>query len=160
MVGAETPDFTAAMPVFAALGKTIVHVGPPGAGQIVKAANQLLVAGSIQLVAEAIVFLEAQGADLEAAITVLRGGLAGNAVLERKAPAMLAHNFEPGFRLELHHKDLGIYQAAARQAGVASPVGALVGQLVGSMVAQGHGRLDHSALLALVEQLSGRSAAE
>ena len=156
MVGGSPEDFAAARPVLDAVGKTVVHVGPPGAGQTVKAANQLIVAGTIQLVAEAIVFLEAHGVDMEPAIKVLAGGLAGNAILDQKAAGMLARRFEPGFRIDLHHKDLGIVQAAAREAGVVIPVGALVSQLVASLRAQGHGGLDHSALLLLVEQLSGR----
>ena len=156
MVGGSPEDFAAARPVLEAVGKTVVHVGPPGAGQTVKAANQLIVAGTIQLVSEAIVFLEAHGVDMESAIKVLAGGLAGNAILDRKAAGMLARRFDPGFRIDLHHKDLGIVQAAAREAGVVIPVGALVSQHVASLRAQGHGSLDHSALLLLVEQLSGR----
>jgi 2-hydroxy-3-oxopropionate reductase len=159
MVGGASSAFDAAEPVLAAMGKTIVHVGPAGAGQTVKAANQLIVAGTIELVAEAIVFLEAQSVDTSAAVQVLAGGLAGNAILDRKAPGMLARRFEPGFRLELHHKDLGIAQAAAREAGVVTPLGALVTQLVASTLARGDGGLDHSALLKLVEELSGRAPA-
>ena len=156
MVGGSPEDFAAARPVLEAMGTTVVHVGPAGSGQTVKAANQLIVAGTIQLVAEAIVFLEAYGVDMESAIKVLAGGLAGNAILDRKAAGMLARRFDPGFRIDLHHKDLGIVQAAAREAGVVIPVGALVSQLVASLRAQGHGSLDHSALLLIVEQLSGR----
>jgi 2-hydroxy-3-oxopropionate reductase len=158
MVGGDRADFEAARPVLEALGKTIVHVGPHGAGQTVKAANQLIVAGTIELVAEAIVFLEAYGVDTQAAVRVLSGGLAGNAILERKAAGMLRRDFKPGFRLDLHHKDLGIVQAAARQAGVVIPLGAVVAQLVAALVARGDGALDHSALLKLAEELSGRSA--
>jgi 2-hydroxy-3-oxopropionate reductase len=158
MVGGEDADVAAAMPVLESVGKTIVHVGPPGAGQTVKAANQLIVAGTIELVAESIVFLEAYGVDMEAAIKVLAGGLAGNQILERKAAGMLKREFAPGFRIDLHHKDMGIVTSAAREAGVAIPLGALTAQLVGAARAQGHGGLDHSALLLLVEQLSGRSS--
>ncbi len=156
MVGGAADDFAEAQPVFDAVGATIVHVGPAGSGQTVKAANQLIVAGTIELVAEAIVFLEAYGVDTEAAVRVLAGGLAGNAILQRKASAMLARDFKPGFRIELHDKDMGIVTAAARQAGVAIPLGAVVAQLVASLKAQGDGGLDHSALLKLVQQLSGR----
>ena len=115
MVGGSPEDFAAARPVLEAVGKTVVHVGPPGAGQTVKAANQLIVAGTIQLVSEAIVFLEAHGVDMESAIKVLAGGLTGNAILDRKAAGMLARRFDPGFRIDLHHKDLGIVLAAARR---------------------------------------------
>jgi 2-hydroxy-3-oxopropionate reductase len=107
-------------------------------------------------VAEAIVFLRAYGVDTEAAVRVLAGGLAGSAILDRKAAGMLAGTFEPGFRIDLHHKDLGIVTSAAREAGVVIPLGAAVAQLMASMRAQGHGGLDHSALLLLVEELSGQ----
>jgi 2-hydroxy-3-oxopropionate reductase len=156
MVGGEAADFEEAKPVLQAVGKTIVHVGPAGSGQTVKAANQLIVAGNIELVAEAIVFLEAYGVDLKAALEVLGGGLAGSTVLARKGTSMLAREFQPGFRLELHHKDLGIVQSAAREAGVVIPLGAVVSQLVAALVARGDGGLDHSGLLKLVQELSGR----
>jgi 2-hydroxy-3-oxopropionate reductase len=135
-----------------------VHVGRPGAGQTVKAANQLITAGNIQLVAEAIVIvlLEAQGVDIEAAARALGGGLAGSAVLKRKAPDMIARRFRPGFTWDLHHKDLGILMSVAREVGVVIPLGSVVAQLMAALVAQGHGGLDNGALLRLVEQLSGR----
>jgi len=155
MVGGAAADFESARPVLDAVGSTVVHVGPAGSGQTVKAANQLIVAGTIELVAEAIVFLEAYGVDTEAAVKVLAGGLAGNAVLTRKATAMLARDFTPGFRIALHHKDMGIVTSAAREAGVVIPLGAAVAQLIASLDAQGDGGLDHSALLKLVSQLSG-----
>jgi 2-hydroxy-3-oxopropionate reductase len=159
MVGGTEDDFDAAGPVLRAVGATVVRVGPAGAGQTVKAANQLIVAGTIELVAEAIVFLEAHGVDTEAAVAVLAGGLAGNAILQRKAKGMLSRDFTPGFRIALHHKDMGIVTGAAREAGVAIPLGGHVAQLVGALNAQGHGGLDHTALLRLVEQLSGRESA-
>ena len=156
MVGGEPDDVAAARPILEAVGSTVVHVGPAGSGQTVKAANQLIVAGTIELVAEALVFLEAHGVDTDAAVKVLAGGLAGNRILDRKAAGMIAREFTPGFRVDLHHKDLGIVTSAAREAGVAIPLGALVAQLMGALRAEGHGSLDHSALLLLVEQLSGR----
>jgi 2-hydroxy-3-oxopropionate reductase len=156
MVGGDTADVEAARPILDVVGKTVVHVGPAGAGQTVKAANQLIVAGNIQLVAEALVFLEAHGVDTESALAVLGGGLAGSTVLDRKGPTMRARTFAPGFRIDLHHKDLGIVTAAAREAGVAIPLGAHIAQLVASLRAQGHGGLDHSALLMQVDQLSGK----
>jgi 2-hydroxy-3-oxopropionate reductase len=156
MVGGAAEDFEAARPVLEAVGKTVVHVGPAGSGQTVKAANQLIVAGTLELVSEAIVFLEAYGVDTEAAVKVLAGGLAGNTILQRKAPAMLARDFTPGFRIALHHKDMGIVTSAAREAGVVIPLGAVVAQLIAALNARGDGALDHSALLKLVSQLSGR----
>ena len=157
MVGADRGDFEEAKPILETMGTTVVLVGPPGSGQTVKAANQLIVAGTIELVAEAIVFLRAYGVDTEAAVAVLAGGLAGNRILERKAANMLAGNFEPGFRIDLHHKDMGIVTAAARERDVAIPLGALTAQLVGAVRAQGDGNLDHSALLRGVERLSGHT---
>ena len=157
MVGGEAADFEAARPVLEAVGRTIVHVGPAGSGQTVKAANQLIVAGNIQLLAEAIVFLEAYGVDTDAALKVLGGGLAGSKVLDQKGRKMLERNFDPGFRLQLHHKDMGIVTSAAREAGVAVPLGAVVAQLVAATVNKGDGGLDHSGLFKLVEELSGRS---
>ncbi|KAA9105872.1 2-hydroxy-3-oxopropionate reductase [Microbacterium rhizomatis] len=160
MVGGDREDFDAALPTLRALGSTIVHVGPSGAGQTVKAANQLMVAGHLQLLAEALVFLDAHSVDLESAINVLGGGLAGSTVLQRKSPNMLKRNFTPGFRIDLHHKDLGIVIDSARAAGVSIPLGAHVAELVASLRAQGAGGLDHSALLLQVEELSGRGRSE
>jgi 2-hydroxy-3-oxopropionate reductase len=156
MVGGSAEDFQAALPILESLGRTIVHVGPVGSGQTVKAANQLIVAGVIELVSEAIVLLEAHQVDMAPAIEVLAGGLAGNRILERKAAGMLARSFDPGFRVDLHHKDMQIIQAAARDAGVAIPVTALVAQMLVSLRSLGRGSLDHSAILTLIEDLSGR----
>jgi 2-hydroxy-3-oxopropionate reductase len=160
MVGGSAEDFEAAKPVFDALGKTVVHVGPHGAGQVVKAANQLVVGGIYGLVAEAIVLLEASGVDALTGLDVLAGGLAGSRILELKRKSMVDRQFAPGFRIDLHHKDMGIALAAARQADVALPLTGLVAQLVAAGRAMGHGSLDHSALLKVVEQLSGRVPAE
>jgi 2-hydroxy-3-oxopropionate reductase len=142
--------------VLEVLGATVVHVGPSGSGQTVKAANQLVVAGTYALVAEAIVLLEAAGVDPGAGLDVLAGGLAGSRVLELKRATMIAREYRPGFRIDLHHKDMGIAMAAARDAGVALPVTGLVAQLVAAARAQGLGALDHSALLMVAESISGR----
>ena len=157
MVGGEADDFEAAKPYLDVVGKTVVHVGPSGAGQTVKAANQLIVAANIEALAEAVVFLEAYGVDTAAALEVLGGGLAGSKVLDQKKQNMLDRAFEPGFRIALHHKDLGIVTAAAREAGVVIPLGAIVAQLMASALANGDGGLDHSGLLRGVERLSGRT---
>jgi len=156
MVGGTPEDFAAAKPILDVVGKTIVHVGPNGSGQTVKAANQLIVAANIQVLAEAVIFLEAYGVDTKAALEVLGGGLAGSKVLDQKGQKMLDRSFDPGFRIELHHKDLGIVTSAAREAGVVMPVGAILAQLMASAKAVGDGGLDHSALLRGVERLSGR----
>lgn len=157
MVGGDASDFARAKPVFDAVGKTIVHVGPSGSGQTVKAANQLVVGANIQALAEAVVFLEAYGVDTGAALEVLGGGLAGSRVLDQKKSNMLGRKFEPGFRIDLHHKDMGIVAAAAREAGVVLPLGATVAQLMASARQCGDGDLDHSALLRGVERISGRA---
>jgi len=156
MVGGKAEDFDDAKPILDVVGKTVVHVGPNGSGQTVKAANQLIVAANIQVLAEAVIFLEAYGVDTAAALEVLGGGLAGSKVLDQKGQKMLDRSFDPGFRIELHHKDLGIVTSAAREAGVVIPVGAILAQLMASAKAVGDGGLDHSALLRGVERLSGR----
>jgi 2-hydroxy-3-oxopropionate reductase len=156
MVGGDAADFERARPFFDVLGKTVVHVGPHGAGQVVKAANQLVVGGTYALVAEAIVLLEASGVDARTGLDVLAGGLAASRVLDLKRETMVARRFAPGFRIDLHHKDMGIALAAARQADVSLPLTGLVAQLVAAARAMGHGGLDHSALLKVTEALSGR----
>jgi 2-hydroxy-3-oxopropionate reductase len=154
MVGGDQQDFDTAMPVFQAVGQTIALVGPHGAGQTVKAANQLVVGGTYALVAEAIVLMEGSGVDVAAGLDVLAGGLAGSRILELKRATMLARQFKPGFRIDLHHKDMGIAIAAARDAGVALPMTGLVAQLIASARAMGYGSLDHSVLLKVIEALS------
>ncbi|GFE20247.1 2-hydroxy-3-oxopropionate reductase [Streptomyces nigrescens] len=157
MAGGEQADFDAARPLLETLGKTIVRCGPHGSGQTVKAANQLIVAVNIQACAEAVVFLEKSGVDLPAALDVLGGGLAGSTVLARKKNNFTTRDFTPGFRIDLHHKDMGIVTDAARAVGAALPVGTVVAQLVAALRAQGDGGLDHSALLRGVERLSGHT---
>ncbi|MBN6041860.1 2-hydroxy-3-oxopropionate reductase [Amycolatopsis sp. 195334CR] len=156
MAGGTQADFDAAKPVFDAVGKVAALVGPNGAGQVVKAANQLVVGGTYALVAEAIVLLEASGVDARAGLDVLAGGLAASRILELKRESMLARDFRPGFRIDLHHKDMGIVLDAARQAEVSLPFGGQVAALVQAARAQGLGDSDHSALLTVVERLSGR----
>ena len=156
MVGGDAQDFQEAKPIFDVVGKTVVHVGGSGSGQTVKAANQLIVATNIQALAEAVAFLKAYDVDLESALEVLGGGLAGSAVLNQKKQNMISGSFEPGFRIALHHKDMGIVTSAAREAGVVVPVAALVAQLMASALANGDGGLDHSGLLRGVERLSGK----
>lgn len=155
MVGGEAEDVAAAEPILYAVGKTVAHVGPSGSGQTVKAANQLIVAANMQALSEAFVFLERSGVDTTAALEVLGGGLAGSKVLDQKKRNLLSRSFEPGFRIALHHKDMGIVVAAAREVGVVVPIGGLVAQLMASANASGDGGLDHSALVRGVERSSG-----
>lgn len=155
MVGGDRAVMDEAEPVLAVLGRTITYVGPPGSGQLTKAANQLIVAANLQAVAEAVVLLERSGADLEAALSAIGGGLAGSAVLDRKRTAFLKGTFEPGFRVALHEKDLGIVAGVVREYGLALPQTALVAQLMTALRARGDGNLDHSALLRLSRALNG-----
>jgi 2-hydroxy-3-oxopropionate reductase len=154
MVGGSEDDFERARPLFDVMGKTVTHVGPVGAGQVVKAANQIVVALTIEAVSEALVLGSRGGVSPEKILDVLGGGLAGNKVMEVKREKFLSHKFDPGFRSELHHKDLGIALAAGREYGVALPVTAVVDQMLLSMRQKGWGGEDHSALLRIIEDLS------
>jgi 2-hydroxy-3-oxopropionate reductase len=154
MVGGDEADFERARPLFEVMGKTATHVGPTGAGQVTKAANQVVVALTIEAVSEALVLGSAGGVSPEKILDVLGGGLAGNKVMEVKREKFLSHEFDPGFRSELHHKDLGIALAAGREYGVVLPVTAIVDQMLLSMMRKGWGGEDHSALLRIIEDLS------
>jgi 2-hydroxy-3-oxopropionate reductase len=154
MVGGSEGDFERARPLFEVMGGTVTHVGPVGTGQVVKAANQIVVALTIEAVSEALVLGSKGGVEPEKILDVLSGWLAGNKVMEVKREKFLLHTFDPGFRSELHHKDLGIALAAAREYGVALPVTAIVDQMLLAMGKKGWGGEDHSALLRVIEDLS------
>jgi 2-hydroxy-3-oxopropionate reductase len=154
MVGGSEEDFERARPLFEVMGNTVTHVGPTGAGQVTKAANQVVVALTIEAVSEALVLGSKGGVAPEKILEVLSGGLAGNKVMEVKREKFLSHKFEPGFRSELHHKDLGIALAAGREYGVVLPVTAIVDQMLLAMKKKGWGGEDHSALLRIIEDLS------
>ncbi|HEX6709623.1 MAG TPA: 2-hydroxy-3-oxopropionate reductase [Rubrobacter sp.] len=155
MVGGSDEDFERAKPLFEVMGKTVTHVGPSGTGQVVKAANQIVVALTIEAVSEALVLGSKGGVAPEKILDVLGGGLAGNKVMELKREKMLGHSFDPGFRIELHHKDLGIALAAGREYGVTLPVTAIVDQMLQTLKMRGKGDRDHSAILTLIEESSG-----
>jgi 2-hydroxy-3-oxopropionate reductase len=155
MVGGSEGDFERARPLFEVMGGTVTHVGPVGTGQVVKAANQIVVALTIEAVSEALVLGSKGGVAPEKILDVLGGGLAGNKVMEVKREKMLEHSFDPGFRVELHHKDLGIALAAGREYGVTLPVTAVVDQMLETLKMLGRGDQDHSALLTLIEEASG-----
>jgi 2-hydroxy-3-oxopropionate reductase len=155
MVGGSDDAFERARPLFDVLGKTVVHMGDAGAGQTAKACNQILVAVTIEAVSEALVLASKAGVDPERLIEVLSGGLAGNKVMEVRRRNFLEHDFSPGFKLSLHHKDLGIALRTARELGVYVPTTALVDQMLAALKAAGDGGLDHSALLKVIEQASG-----
>jgi 2-hydroxy-3-oxopropionate reductase len=159
MAGGDDADFERAKPVFEAVGKTIVHVGGPGAGQVVKACNQVVVALTIQAVSEALTLGEKAGVDPAKILDVLGGGLAANRVMEMRRRNFLEHDFTPGFRVDLHHKDLNIALESGDAYGVPLPATSLVQQMLRTLRAQGHGALDHSALLLVVEELAAREPA-
>lgn len=158
MVGGDASDFERAKPLFDVMGKTVVHMGPTGAGQVTKAANQVVVGLTIAAVSEALLLGSKGGVSPEKILDVLGGGLAGNRVMEVKREKFLSHDFEPGFRSELHHKDLGIALAAGRDYGVVLPMTASVDQLYLAMKRKGWGGEDHSGLLLLIEDLSDAKA--
>ncbi len=156
MVGGAEEDFERAKPLFDAMGATVTHVGPAGAGQLVKAANQIVVALIIEAVSEALVLGAKGRVAPEKVLDVLSGGLAGNKVMEVKREKFLSHEFEPGGKVEYHRKDLGIALAAGREYGAALPVTALVCEMFGALIAKGRGDWDHSALVTLLEEWAGR----
>jgi 2-hydroxy-3-oxopropionate reductase len=150
MVGGAAEDFERAKPLFEPLGKA-THVGEAGAGQITKACNQIIVGIVIEAVSEALVLGSKAGVDPAKIIEAVSGGLAGTKVMDQKRDKMLEHDFEPGFRSELHHKDLGIALATAREVGVPLPLASLVDQMLQELKVKDRGRLDHSALLTVIE---------
>jgi 2-hydroxy-3-oxopropionate reductase len=152
MVGGEEDDFERAHPLFEVMGETIVHVGEAGAGQVVKACNQIVVALVIEAVAEALVLGSKASVAPDRVVEVLSGGLAANKVLEVKGEKFSSHEFTLGGKVEYHRKDLGIALAAGREYGVTLPVTALVEQMFGVLEAKGRGGWDHSALLTLIEE--------
>lgn len=154
MVGGSEGAFKRALPLFEAMGKTIVHVGGPGSGQTVKACNQIAVAVNIAGLSEALVFGAKAGVDPAKVLEVLGGGLANSRVLETRGPGMIKDQFVPGFRVDLHRKDLNIILATARAQGSPLPVTAIVSQLMDAVSVAGNGDLDHSALMTAIEALA------
>ena len=151
MAGGEEEAFQKAKPLFEAMGETVVHVGESGAGQVTKAANQVVVALVLEAVSEALVLGSGAGVDPGKVIDVLSGGLAANKAMDVKREKFLTRDFAPGGKVEFHHKDLGIALEAGREYGVALPVTALVDQMFGALEAKGRGAWDHSALITLLE---------
>ncbi|MEX2502434.1 MAG: NAD(P)-dependent oxidoreductase, partial [Trueperaceae bacterium] len=155
MVGGAAADVAAAQDLFAVLGSSVVHVGPSGAGQVMKAANQMLVGGIIAALSEALLLAERNGIDLAKARQVLAAGLAGNRVLALRGERMADRRFEAGARVALHHKDLLFALDEARNVALRAPVTAVVADLLAGLITAGGGELDHTAIL---EHLDGSSA--
>jgi 2-hydroxy-3-oxopropionate reductase len=156
MVGGSAAAFARAKPLFEVMGKNITHVGEaPGAGQVCKVANQIIVALNIQAVAEALTFAKKAGADPAAVRQALMGGFASSRILEVHAERMLNRSFQPGFRIRLHQKDLNLALGSARDMGMALPNTAITQQMFSAVAAQGGADLDHSALVKAVETLAG-----
>jgi 2-hydroxy-3-oxopropionate reductase len=155
MVGGSEAAFERARPILEVVGSTIVHVGPAGAGQVVKVCNQVVVAVVIEAVSEALVLGERAGVDPARIADVLQGGLAATRVLEMRRDKFLSGSFEPGFRIRLHLKDLKNAAELARDTGVALPAAAVVEQLMRAAAAGGRADDDHSALITVLQDLAG-----
>ena len=160
MVGGSEADFERAKPIFEVLGGTVTHCGDSGAGQTVKACNQIAVAVNYAAASEALVLGAKAGVDPEKIIQVLNGGLAASRVMELRGPTMIEGKFDPGFRIDLHRKDLGIIMDSGKEFGVPLPVTTLVAQLYDALSANGKGDLDHSALITAIEDLANFKVAE
>jgi 2-hydroxy-3-oxopropionate reductase len=155
MVGGEADVFQRVLPVFQAMGKTITHLGPLGAGGFTKLANQIIVAVNLTALAEALTLAAKAGLDIELTLKALGGGLAGSRCLDQKTPNYLAHEFRPGFKIDLHYKDLGLIADAARALGVPLPTTAVVQELFSAARVKGRGGLDHSGIITVLEDLAG-----
>ena len=154
MVGGKEDVFARIQPLFALMGKNITHVGPAGAGQITKVANQVIVALNIAAVGEALVFASKAGADPARVRQALMGGFAASRVLEVHGERMIKRTFNPGFRIKLHQKDLNLALQGARALGVALPQTAGAAQLMQACAANGMAELDHSALVRALELMA------
>ena len=155
MVGGDADALARVRPMLEALGTTITHCGPSGAGQVVKACNQIVVALTLDALGEALVLGSKAGVDPAVIVEALSGGLAASRVLEVRGPKLLARDFAPGFKLDLHAKDLAIVLATARELGVALPGTALVDQLFHAEQSRGHGDADNSTVVRALEALAG-----
>lgn len=155
MVGGPTQAIERVMPVFQAMGKTITHVGGAGAGQIAKAANQIMVAAQMVAMGELLIFAQKAGADPQKVIEAIRGGAAQCWTLDVKPPRLFAGNRNPGFKASMQAKDLGIILETAREYHIPLPSAALDAQLYNSMLEMGMADLDNSAVIGVLEALSG-----
>jgi len=153
MAGGEKQVFEDCLPIFQAMGKNIVYCGETGSGQVVKACNQILVAGVLESAGEALVLGAKAGVDPEIVLKVIAGGWAMR-VLDAKGPLILKRDFNPGFRTRLHYKDLGIALDAGSEYGVPLPVTSLIHEMMGAMKVAGRGEYDHSGIITVIEDLA------
>ena len=157
MVGGDKTLFDKVLPIFQAMGKTITHLGPLGAGGFTKLANQIIVAVNLTALGEALTLAKKAGLDRELTLTALAGGLAGSKCLDQKKPNYLAGTYNPGFKIDLHYKDLGLIMESARALGVPLPATAMAQELFSALRVKGRGGLDHSGVITLLEDLAGLS---
>lgn len=160
MVGATDAGFSRAKPLFDLMGKNITHVGPIGAGQTTKVANQIIVALNIEAVAEALLFASKAGADPAKVREALMGGFASSKILELHAERMINRTFEPGFRIKLHQKDLNLALQNAKEMGISLPNTATAQELFNSCASHGGGDDDHSGLVKALERMANHKVAE
>jgi 2-hydroxy-3-oxopropionate reductase len=158
MVGGDEAVFEQVLPVFQAMGKTITLLGPLGFGGFTKLANQIIVAVNLTALGEALTLAKKAGLDRELTLKALGGGLAGSKCLEQKTPNYVGNSYQPGFKIDLHFKDLGLIMESARALGVPLPATAVVQELFNALRVKGRGQLDHSAVITLLEDLAGVSA--
>jgi 2-hydroxy-3-oxopropionate reductase len=155
MVGGSEAGFATAKPVFEAMGKTIVHIGPSGSGQVSKAANQIVTGVGVLMIAEMFNFVRKNGADPAKVREALMGGSGASKILENHGGRMLARNFKPGFKSWMHQKDMNIVLQTAYKLGVPLPATAAAAQMFNAMVGSNLGEEDSVAMVKLLEQLSG-----
>jgi 2-hydroxy-3-oxopropionate reductase len=155
MVGGKTKVFERVKPLFELMGKNIVHIGDNGAGQVAKACNQIVVAVTIEAVAEALTFARKNGADPAKVREALMGGFAGSKIMEVHGKRMLDNDFKPGFKVGLHQKDMRIVMETAHQLGVALPAAALVTQHLNALMGTGDTDLDSASVVKIVKRMSG-----
>src|SRR5262245_15398165 len=158
MVGGDKAVFDQMLPIFQAMGKTITHLGPLGFGGFTKLANQIIVAVNLTALGEALTLARKAGLDRELTLKALAGGLAGSRCLDQKTPNYVQGTYKPGFKVDLHYKDLGLIMESARALGVPLPATAVVQELFSALRVKGRGQLDHSAVITLLEDLAGVSA--
>lgn len=155
MIGASESAFKRALPIFEKMGKNIVHIGKPGAGQTTKACNQIVVGMTIQAVAEALTLAKKSGVDVAKVRSALLGGFAQSKILDMHGQRILDRNFKPGFKVKLHRKDMNIALQTGRSLSVPLPGSAIVASQMDAILAKGDGELDHSALALFLESISG-----